>query len=166
MCPFYQSINKSPSSSAIESYFKTLKHLLFETRIHKYSVDEFLKIHLNYILGETRIRVKNFKKQSNKGKKRKLLTKKYTQCKKNKRYLKQSFSSDSIFIEKPSFTENWGGEGYTEINKIAVLFLRNGNLTDSMKYKKVDFMTYMCVRFSFLFVSICIQTKRVHSRNY
>lgn len=41
MCPLYKSQNKVPTSSAIESYFKTMKNLLFTTRSKKYNIDEY-----------------------------------------------------------------------------------------------------------------------------
>lgn len=166
MCPFYKSENKSPTSSAIESYFKTLKHLLFETRLHKYNVDEFIKIHYNFILGETRIAAKNLnvtlersKKQTNKGRKRKLITKNKMQCKKIKMNTKQSFSSDSIFTVKPSYTENWGGEGYSTKN-ISVLFLRNGNLVNSIN-KSMKF-TNTCAFDSVFFLVAFAYKQNVH----
>lgn len=52
MCPIFPSENKAPSSSGIESYFKTLKHLVFKTKNQKYRVDEFFTLHSEFLDGE------------------------------------------------------------------------------------------------------------------
>lgn len=52
LCSFFKADNTVPSSSGIESYFKTLKKLLFKTKLQKYRIDEFIKIHSQYLDGE------------------------------------------------------------------------------------------------------------------
>lgn len=55
LCPFYKSENKSPSSSAAESHFKTLKYLIFKTKIFRYRIDQFIKTSLEYLEGEVEL---------------------------------------------------------------------------------------------------------------
>lgn len=55
LCPLFESENKAPSSSGVESHFKDLKHLVFKNKFKKYRVDEFLKLHTEYIDGEEKL---------------------------------------------------------------------------------------------------------------
>lgn len=137
MCPLYDTQNKSPTSSSVESYFKTLKHLLFETRTHKYNIDEFLNIHYNFLQGETKVSLKSLNdiphNISSKSRKRKLKRVKSISIKKRIKNAAVTFTSDSIFAEEPSYTENWKGEGYEthKITSTSILFLKNGNVIES-----------------------------------
>lgn len=145
LCATFNSENKAPSSSGIEAYFKTLKHLIFKTKVKRYRVDEFLKLHSDYLDGEiksalcdlnlgTRNKITSTKARPLK---RKITNKQSRQknVKKSKLVDNHTFSTDSIFHDEPSFTENWKGEGrenQIKFNK-NVKFIKNGNLCPSVK---------------------------------
>lgn len=91
-CSLFESDNKAPSSSGIESHFKTLKHLVYKTKVQKYRVDEFLKLHAEYTDGEIKLAfddlhhdIVNKCTVDKKKRKRKLALKK-TKCQKKTKY--------------------------------------------------------------------------------
>lgn len=147
MCPLYKSQNKVPTSSAIESYFKTMKNLLFTTRSKKYNIDEYLNMHYDYLLGEIKIALnclnnfadivdkkeKNIKRKRGKTRKRKMLPFENKCCKKEKPSVTKTFLNDSVFSVIPTYVENWRGEGVPKddsANKpVNIMFLKNSNFT-------------------------------------
>jgi hypothetical protein len=109
-CSFFESDNKAPSSSGVESHFKGLKHLVFKTKVKKYRVDEFLKSHANYIDGQVKLcfcdltkDVKN-KIIKNKIRRRKIALTKTTYSKRSK-YTELSKSSPPC-IKKETINED------------------------------------------------------------
>lgn len=144
-CSYFDSENKAPSSSGIESYFKTLKHLVFKTKVQKYRIDEFIKKYSIFLDGIIKTALADVgenvvnktiprKKHS---KKRKFIN--LIQNKKNAKKVKSKistgyFNADSIFSDQPSFIENWRGEAEMDKAKTKhnVKLLKNGNLCRSV----------------------------------
>lgn len=160
LCSFFKADTTTPSSSGIESYFKTLKNLLFKTKLQKFRIDEFIKIHCQYLDGEIALAKSDLisdlqNKEPKRSRKKKYSFKKsqsqvetsekqvktsQTQVKKRKiiksvrvRKINRSFDAESIFSDQPSFIENWRGEAETDsLTKIKIKFVKNGNLCDAV----------------------------------
>jgi hypothetical protein len=142
LCPVFKTDNIAPSSSGVESYFKTLNHLLFQTKFKKYRIDEFINLHSNYLNTELALATNDLdndiqNKEEHRRRKRKLpLTKpKRKQSKPSKsKKINRSFAAESIFSDRPSFIENWKGEAdaSTTPSEIKIKFVKNGNLCDSV----------------------------------
>lgn len=146
--PLFESENKAPSSSGVESYFKTLKHLVFKTKFQRYRIDEFFQLYAEYLEGEMksalcslslditnkinpkktfrkRIRSDNLNKQSHKKKQK---------VHKTINVYSRSLTEDSIFSDQPSYIENWKGQGKVAKleSNMMIKFIRNGNLCPSV----------------------------------
>ena len=137
---YLDSENKTPSSSGIESYFKTLKHLVFKTKVQKYRIDEFIKTYSIFLDGIIKTALSDLgedvvnKAISHKKRSRKRKCINLIHDKKNVKKVKSNistgyFTADSIFSDQPSFIENWRGEAEMdkEKNNHYVKFLKNGN---------------------------------------
>jgi hypothetical protein len=118
-CSFFESDNKAPSSSGIESHFKTLKHLVFKTKVQKYRVDEFLKSHAEFIDGEIKLAfgdlhhdIMNKCTVDKKKRKRKLALKK-TKCQKRTKYTKTS----NVSVFKDRSLDQLSPKDHGEINE-------------------------------------------------
>lgn len=145
MCSYFKSETLNASSSCVESYFRTLKQLVFKTKIARQRIDEYLQHHYDYIKGELHLALNQLKNlgsttllksksrrtrramTKNIYKKEKVNPKKQIQQKQKELY----FSSDSIFSDRPSYLENWRGESNTH-NRLKkddeIVIIRNGNL--------------------------------------
>lgn len=151
----FESENKAPSSSGIESYFKTLKHLVFKTKFKRFRIDEFFKFYSEYLEGELKSAlcdlgqdIANKITSNQKSRKRKISTKqskpKRMEKSKTPKLFNHSLSEDSIFSDHPSYVENWKGQGKDNDSKLdtIVKFIKNGNLCPSVyinsKYVKIQ----------------------------
>lgn len=138
----YDSEIEAPTSSNVESYFKTIKRLLLNlsTKSHRLRTDEFIMKHLEFLKGEIKVAprksiLSNLTVQSNTGtdlQKKEIKRDPITSTRKRKlqsQEPKEEFTDDSIFAEDPTFIENWKGKGnVTKKRKTLkpVIFLSNG----------------------------------------
>lgn len=181
MCPIFPSENKTPSSSGIESYFKTLKQLVFKTKVQKYRVDEFFTLHSEFLDGEIKSALIDIHNNvTNKATpKKKLSVKRKTTSNKTSRKkivkrqksfsLKsdQIFSKDSIFSDDPSYIENWKGEGKCSIKKQKkTKFIKNGCVCQSVNVSgKNIVVTNTCGFDSVMYLLSVGYSENKHVRN-
>jgi hypothetical protein len=139
----FKSDNLTPSSAGVESFFKTIKHLIFKTKTQKYRIDEFIQIFAQYIEGDLKsskvdlengVTNKVVKKTGVNRRKRKHSQKKQI-IKKAK--LVKVLNEDSVFSDKPSLVENWRGEGTDDDTATKILkqikHMQNGNLCSTVE---------------------------------
>lgn len=112
MIPIYNSDVTNPSSSNVESSFKTLKRYVFNipTKSNRLRVDEFVKKHSDFIAGE-------LKSATSKEHHEVVKEKKDRQKPRKTRKKKKEYLDDSIFAENPTLIENWRGFGSKELPK-------------------------------------------------
>lgn len=143
LVPHFKSDNISPSSAGVESFFKTVKHLIFKTKTQKYRIDEFIQIFAQYLEGDLKSSKVDFENEvTNKIVKNTTVNRrkrKHTQKKqitKKAKYQVKVLTEDSVFSDKPSLVENWKGEGKEDDSgKILkqIKHMQNGNLCSTVE---------------------------------
>ncbi|RVE43836.1 hypothetical protein evm_011504 [Chilo suppressalis] len=127
MCPFFKSDVSNPTSSNVESHFKDIKKLFFNTNFGKLRVDEFIIKQYSLIKGTLRLVFSDLESYRTE----KTIIDEHTSI----NHLEEdTFYDNSIFKDKPKNIEDWRGLVSKKSKKIrstsvALHVLRNGNIT-------------------------------------